>query len=87
MKREGQGPRRHLPPEAPSSEVTTQPPAVTLGSPHSTSQPFHASETHLTVPPRGAQEPAMFDRGTRGHFLRTLFPQNSTAEPGVGSCA
>ena len=29
----------------------------------------------------------MFDRGTRGRFLRTLFPQNLTAEPGVGSCA
>ena len=37
-------------------------------------------------PPR-AQEPAMFDRGTRGWFLRTLFPLNLTAEPGVGSCA
>ena len=30
---------------------------------------------------------AMFDRGTRGRFLRTLSPQNSTAEPGGGSCA
>ena len=29
----------------------------------------------------------MFDRGTRGRFLRTLYPQTSTAEPGVGSCA
>ena len=29
----------------------------------------------------------MFDRGTRGRFLRTLFPLNLTAEPGVGSCA
>ena len=33
------------------------------------------------------QEPAMFDRGTRGRFLRTLSPLNLTAEPGVGSCA
>ena len=38
-------------------------------------------------PPPRAQEPAMFDRGTRGWFLRTLFPLNLTAEPGVGSCA
>ena len=38
------------------------------------------------APPR-VQEPAMFDRGTRGRFLRTLSPQNLTAEPGVGSCA
>ena len=37
-------------------------------------------------PPR-VQEPAMFDRGKRGRFLRTLFPLNLTAEPGVGSCA
>ena len=29
----------------------------------------------------------MFDHGTRGRFLRTLFPQNLTAEPVVGSCA
>ena len=29
----------------------------------------------------------MFDRGTRGWFLCTLFPLNLTAEPGVGSCA
>ena len=29
----------------------------------------------------------MFDRGTRGWFLRTLSPLNLTAEPGVGSCA
>ena len=29
----------------------------------------------------------MFDCGTRGRFLHTLFPQNLTAEPGVGSCA
>ena len=28
----------------------------------------------------------MFDPGTRGWFLRTLCPQNSTAEPGVGAC-
>ena len=42
---------------------------------------------HLLVPPPPrVQEPAMFDRGTRGRFLRTLFPQNSTAEPGGGSC-
>ena len=26
----------------------------------------------------------MFDRGTRGRFLRTRSPENSTAEPGVG---
>jgi hypothetical protein len=39
------------------------------------------------VPPPRVQEPAMFDRGTRGWFLRTLFPLNLTAEPGVGSCA
>ena len=26
-------------------------------------------------PPPRAQEPAMFDRGTRGRFLRTLSPQ------------
>ena len=38
-------------------------------------------------PPPRVQEPAMFDRGTKGRFLRTLFPLNSTAEPGVGSCA
>ena len=37
--------------------------------------------------PPHVQEPAMFDRGTRGRFLRTLFPLNLTAEPGVGSCA
>ena len=41
----------------------------------------------LVPPPPRAQEPAMFDHGTRGRFLRTLSPQNSTAEPGVGSCA
>ena len=35
-------------------------------------------------PPPRVQEPAMFDRGTRGWFLRTLFPLNLTAEPGVG---
>ena len=29
----------------------------------------------------------MFDRGTKGWFLRTLSPLNLTAEPGVGSCA
>ena len=29
------------------------------------------------LPPPPAQEPAMFDRGTRGQFLRTLSPQNS----------
>ena len=40
----------------------------------------------LSPPPR-AQEPAMLDRGTRGRFLCTLFAKNSTAEPGVGSCA
>ena len=28
----------------------------------------------------------MFDCGTRGRFLRTLFPLNLTAEPRVGSC-
>ena len=38
-------------------------------------------------PPPRVQEPAMFDRGTRGWFLRTLSPLNLTAEPGVGSCA
>ena len=38
-------------------------------------------------PPPGVQEPPMFDRGTRGRFLRTLFPQNLTTEPVVGSCA
>ena len=36
-------------------------------------------------PPHRVQEPAI-DRRTRGWFLRTLFPQNSTAEPGGGSC-
>ena len=40
-----------------------------------------------TLPPPRVQEPAMFDRGTSGRFLRTLFPLNLTAEPGVGSCA
>ena len=38
-------------------------------------------------PPPRVQEPAMFDRGTKGWFLRTLPPLNLTAEPGVGSCA
>ena len=38
-------------------------------------------------PPPRVQEPAMFDRGTRGWFLRALFPLNFAAEPGVGSCA
>ena len=43
---------------------------------------------HLEVPsPPRVQEPAMFDCGTNGRFLRTLFPLNLTAEPGVGSCA
>ena len=28
----------------------------------------------------------MFDRGTRGRFLRTLSHQKLAAEPGVGSC-
>ena len=42
--------------------------------------------SQCNIPPR-AQEPAMFDRGTRGRFLHTLSPQNSTAEPGVGPCA
>ena len=43
--------------------------------------------THARTPPPRVQEPAMFDRGTRGWFLRTLFPLNLTAEPGVGSFA
>ena len=29
----------------------------------------------LCPPPPRAQEPAMFDRGTRGRFLSTLFPK------------
>ena len=41
----------------------------------------------LYPPPPRVQEPAMFDRGTRGRFLRTPVPLNLTAEPGVGSCA
>ena len=47
---------------------------------------YERSPTYSPPPPR-AQEPAMFDRGTKGRFLRTLFPQNLTSEPGVGSCA
>ena len=36
---------------------------------------------YIYPPPPRVQEPAMFDRGTRGRFLRnvrTLFPQNLT---------
>ena len=36
------------------------------------------NSTANTVPPPPVQEPVMFDRGTRGRFLRTLSPQNLT---------
>ena len=49
--------------------------------------PHLLSAKGTVPPPPRVQEPAMFDRGTKGRFLRTLFPLNSTAEPGVGSCA